>query len=269
MLLAACGKKAKTIDVGVPDTKKSDRFNIAVASFQPLVGVDRRIAFAVFADDSPIKGVNEVEVAFSSAATPDYSQKVKATLHTDGIEERPYFSTRVPLDRPGSWTMRVFHDGKTGDAAFQVFDPAEVKVPVPGTSMISTPTPTPTDHRGVEPICTREPPCSFHDVSLDTALTQGQPLAVLFGTPAFCESRTCGPTLDILVAEAASFSDKVTFIHVEIYKAKPPELAPAVKAYDLPSEPFLFLVGRDGKVVDRIDGAFDRVEARAYLQKLS
>lgn len=273
LALAACGKKTtNVIDAGTPTTAEGakDDMNVVVASFQPLVGSQQRLAFAVLdSDQKPIKGASAIEVAFSRATEPDYSKRIKATLHAEGIEERPYFAASPDLDEAGAWTLRAFVDGRHADAAFEVFDPKSLTVPVPGAVMISTPTPTAADPRGVEPICTRKPACPFHDVSLDAALAEKRPLVALFATPALCQSSTCGPVLDILMAEAPTFADQVRFVHVEIFTdSTGKKLAPAVSAYHLENEPFLFLAGADGRVKDRIDGAFDRAEARAYLTKL-
>lgn len=70
--------------------------------------------------------------------------------------------------------------------------------------MIAVPTPTIADARGTNPICTRQPQCPFHNVSLDAALKERRPLVVLFATPARCQTDTCGPVLDVLLEERAA-----------------------------------------------------------------
>jgi hypothetical protein len=134
-------------------------------------------------------------------------------------------------------------------------------------------TPLPTDHRGVDPICTRQPACPLHDVSLDSALAEGRPTAVLFSTPALCQSRTCGPVLEILLGEVPRYASKVRFLHVEVYKSlqsnfTEADLTPGMKAYGLYFEPVLFLAGADGVIRSRLAGPFDRTEARAALDAL-
>lgn len=272
LALAACGKKTQVIDAGTTTTdgrRKTD-LSVVLASFQPLVGTNQRLAFAVLNDKQrPLKGVSEVEVAFSAAAKPEYTKRIKATLHSEGIEDRPFFAANPDFDQAGPWTFRVYVDGSHADAAFEVADPKKVAVPVPGAAMIATPTPTAADPRGVEPFCTRDPVCPFHEISLDAALAEKRPLVALFATPALCQSATCGPVLDILMAEAPTFADRVRFLHVEIFSDSTGKvLAPAVKAYHLENEPFLFLAGADGKVRDRLDGPFDRSDARDYLSRL-
>ena len=137
-------------------------------------------------------------------------------------------------------------------------------------------TPSPGDTAGLEQVCTRsEGPCPWHDTSLDVALTENRPMAVLVATPAFCQTAVCGPVLDVLLRAQKDVGDRIRFVHLEVYATKPtgPEisktpLAPAVKAFGLQSEPVLFTVRPDGTVQDRIDGLYGTSEAVKALKAL-
>jgi hypothetical protein len=193
---------------------------------------------------------------------------VRGELHDDGIP-LPYLVVRRRFEDTGTHAAAVRYRGDLLTATFQVSDPGEVQVPFPGKPMIATPSPTVADNRGVSPICTRDPVCPLHDVSLDAALAEQRPIAVLFSTPALCKSQLCGPVLENLLAHHATYSSRVRFLHVEIYAdTSGKTLAPAVQAYHLESEPFLFLAGADGVVRERLDNAFDRAEAKAALERL-
>jgi hypothetical protein len=272
LALAACSKKTTTIDARSSTTAGGGKrdLSILLASFQPLAGDDTRVAFAVLDGDEPLKGVDKLAVTFSPADEPSRRVRATATIHRDGIEARPFFATRAPLDKATPWTITVEHDGRRGEAALNVFDPDKVKVPVPGEPMVSVATPTPADSRGVDPICTRDPVCPLHEVSLDEALKGDQPVVVLFSTPALCQSAVCGPVLDILLAEAEAYRDKVRILHVEIFTdLSGKKLAPAVQAFNLENEPFLFAADTGGVVRHRIDGPFDRSDAREILSALA
>ena len=136
--------------------------------------------------------------------------------------------------------------------------------------MIPVPTPTVADPRGTNPICTRQPQCPFHDVSLDAALQERRPLVVLFATPARCQTDTCGPVLDVLLEERAAIESKVRILHVEIFTALEGDTTTeAVNAYQFQSEPYLYMAGSDGVVRTRIGGVYDRAELRDALSKLT
>ena len=38
-------------------------------------------------------------------------------------------------------------------------------------------------------------------------------------TPALCQSRVCGPVLDILLGQVPAFADRVRFVHIEVFKS--------------------------------------------------
>jgi hypothetical protein len=108
-------------------------------------------------------------------------------------------------------------------------------------------------------------------VSLDVALTQKRPIALLIGTPALCKTQTCGPVLDILLSQKDAFESKVRFLHLEVYNSLQGEESGTIAAIDalkIQTDPWLFLVGADGVVRDAYDGPFDRGEAVDGLTKL-
>ena len=232
-----------------------------------VTGVDQRVTFALIRDNGPELLQEPLDVQIKDPDNVDLGT-VRGELHDDGIP-LPYLVVRRRFRDTGVHGAAVRYKGDLLTATFRVDDRAKVEVPVPGTPMIATPTPTVADDRGVSPICTRDPVCPLHDVSLDAALAEKRPLAVLFSTPALCKSQLCGPVLDNLLSQHAAFAGRVRFLHVEIYTdTSGKTLAPAVQAYHLESEPFLFLAGADGVVRERLDNAFDRGEVQAALEKL-
>jgi hypothetical protein len=121
-------------------------------------------------------------------------------------------------------------------------------------------------HGRMTAIDTRVPPDSMHDVDLANVLGR-RPVMLLFATPALCRSRICGPVTDIEEELKSERSRDAAFIHVEIYKDNRVSARerPAVRAYGLPSEPWLFAIDRSGRVAARIEGAFSLDEARRAL----
>ena len=186
------------------------------------------------------------------------------------LESGAYYSFRVPIETPGVYYL-VVEGGPEGGAAFQVMEPGSVAVPGPGDPMPPFDTPTLDDDRGVDPICTREPePCPFHDVTLTDALLAGKPIAYLVGTPAFCQTGTCAPALESMIAVQDRFGDSFTWVHSEVYTdntATTP--APAVEAANLTFEPALFVIAPDGNVIERLDAVWDETELVEALERAS
>jgi hypothetical protein len=85
-----------------------------------------------------------------------------------------------------------------------------------------------------------------------------RPIVLLFATPKFCQSRVCGPVVDVTEQAQRKYGDEAAFIHMEIYKENDPGegVRPEVRAFHLPSQPWLFTIDRTGKVDSAIEGAF-------------
>jgi hypothetical protein len=84
-----------------------------------------------------------------------------------------------------------------------------------------------------------------------------RPIVLLFTTPEFCQSRVCGPVTDVASQAEHEFGDKAAFIQMDIYNHNDPGkgVRPQVRAFHLPSEPWLFTIDRSGDVSSAIEGA--------------
>ncbi len=94
--------------------------------------------------------------------------------------------------------------------------------------------------------------------SIKGSLKAHVPFVAVFATPLYCASRLCGPTVDVaLAAQARMKGTRVRFIHVEIDKDLNPAEGPNawVTEWGLPSEPWVFVVGADGKLAAKFEGA--------------
>jgi hypothetical protein len=100
------------------------------------------------------------------------------------------------------------------------------------------------------------PPDDMHKLSIAAAIAQHKPLLVLFSTPAFCESRMCGPETEIVERVENQFRGKVNFIHIEVYKnANPADgYAATFLQWHLQTEPWVFIVNRKGIISARFEG---------------
>jgi hypothetical protein len=96
---------------------------------------------------------------------------------------------------------------------------------------------------------------------------------LVFATPKFCTSRTCGPAVDVVDAVRRRFRrTDIRFIHVEIYRRNDPTLGQNafVRQWHLPSEPWVFLVSTDGRIKAKFAGPVSVSElAAAVRSKLS
>ncbi|HEX6664373.1 MAG TPA: hypothetical protein VF025_11915 [Gaiellaceae bacterium] len=213
-------------------------------------------------------------------------------------EERPFEQTTARLERVG---VR----GVPTDADVKALYVAEVSIPTPGTYyMLARPigrerigalrellvkshsaspavgsraypskTPTLASTGGdVVALTTRTPPDrALLRYSIASSLAAHAPFVVTFATPRYCTSRTCGPVVDVVDHVRRMYSkSNIRFIHVEIYKDNNPSKGENrwVREWNLPSEPWTFLVGRDGRIKAKFEGSLSVHELTASIESL-
>ncbi|MEP1126463.1 MAG: hypothetical protein ABJH68_21470 [Ilumatobacter sp.] len=281
VLLAACGSDRdaeSTTGAGgddtsaLPDAETSgDDFALIRYFNDPSVvaGEDRRLAVGLADVDGTLSPDGPDEI--SAVLLDEQGESIVSLTGTRRTEAvaLPYYEFRFDVPTPAIYTLRVMADDGSADASFSVVEPGSLPFAGPGDTLEPFDTPTVDDLRGVDPICTREPSCPFHDVTLTDALATGRPVVYLIGTPAFCQTATCGPILDLLMDVAGDFED-ITFVHSEVYiDTTATTTAPAVEASGLTFEPAIFLVGADGVVVERLDVVVDTTELRDRIERLT
>jgi hypothetical protein len=165
---------------------------------------------------------------------------------------------------------------RTGRFVFSVRESGTT--PAIGADAVSVETPTASTEDEIAAISTDDDPDpDFYRQSVSAALAAHEPFALVFATPAFCTSATCGPTLDLVKSVAAPFKASMGFIHVEPYELEQtdsglrpvldgdnlPLSVDATIEYGLPTEPYIFVVNRDGKVSAKFEGIASQEELAA------
>lgn len=190
------------------------------------------------------------------------------------------FAAMVDFDREGFWGVSL--DIKIGDQTFsgmrlvfavqdRTLEP-RVGDPAPATKQL-----TMADVKSVEEIDTSPTPNpELHRLTVAQAVASGKLSVIAFVTPAFCQTRFCGPVLDQVVVPAYNeFKERVNVLHIEPYdiaKARGGELelVPAVEDWKLLAEPMIFVVGKDGMIAAKFEGIMEYAEVRdAIAQALA
>jgi hypothetical protein len=280
--LVACGDNGTAGDDDTTTTASGGP--ILGALFNPgpdyaTVSRRQRLTFGVFDEDGAPLADPPPELEFQlmfgtelSTAEP-VGDPLTAALHNEGLP-RGYYPVRFTPDRQGVWLATTEIDGQRAFSRFQVGSESQAKAVAVGARMPSVATATTVDDLGVTPLCTRDRPCPFHDLSLAEALDAGGPVVVSVSTPAYCQVQICGPVLELVIA-AASGHDDITFVHIEPFQEPVPGnpsvngTVDAMSALGLDFEPVLFLVGSDGTVADRLDFVYDTAELANALDWLS
>lgn len=275
-LLAACGDSS-----GVPAVVRESSgagasanatWNVINASFELLTGESQRFAFALTTTDNT--PVEEADVRVYTR-TPG-GEVLGGPFPVDSFGTTdvglPLYRAVIDVPEPGPIEIvAVDAEGEDfGASAISAVDPSDSAVPVPGQEAISVETPTEEDDAGVAELCTREPSCSMHEVSLDAALEEGRPVMLMFATPAYCQTAVCGPGVDTMqeIADSRDWGD-LAFIHVEIFADEGQTVADHVRAWELPSEPWLFAIDREGIIQHRLDGPMIAQELEEIATELA
>ncbi len=217
---------------------------------------------------------DEVAIEIAPADRPDLRSRAPGAftwIIEGGIG---LYRAEFQIDAPGQYVATVVPDG--GLPLEPVPFTVNPETFAPGIGDLAPLTPTPTlSGNALEAISTDpDPDPSFYAMSLDEAVSSGRPTVAVFSTPGFCVTTACGPMLD-LAKEVAPGYPEVHFVHVEIYEGfdeadfspDPAHLAPAVTAggWNLPTEPWVFVVDAFGIVTDRFEGVMDPAELREAL----
>jgi len=248
--------------------------------------VQMRFAFLGDGKASPPPGIG---VATTSAkflpipGTPSGSDK-EPTL-TEPADGRGLYGIE-PITFPAAGFWQVTSSGRmedgtpfSADAAFQVL--AEPTLRLPGdralaseNPVIGTPDvpPAAIDSRAATEGHIPDP--ELHQVSIADALRAHEPALVVFATPVYCVSQFCGPITDLVSALSRTYANRAAFIHVEIYRDfQANQLNDTVRDWlQTPSgdlrEPWVYLIGGDGKILDSWDTMVTRGELEAALKAL-
>jgi hypothetical protein len=171
------------------------------------------------------------------------------------------YATDIDFTSDGEWRIvaLIKQDGETVATLLPSAVVGEFNgVPGVGQKAPRIHTPTLADVGGdPEKVTTRIPPDTQNDVDYADVLGK-EPIILLFATPQFCQSRVCGPVVDVAEQVKEERGDDAAFIHMEIFNDNDPSkgVRPQVRAFRLPSEPWLFAIDRQGIIRVEVEGAF-------------
>jgi hypothetical protein len=183
------------------------------------------------------------------------------------------YSTQVDFPSKGDWAIAALikQDGEVKGTLLPSAVVGEFNgVPRPGEKAPLIHTPTAEDAGGdLAQVTTRIPPDTQNRVDYADALGK-EPIVLLFATPQFCQSRVCGPVVDVAEQVKQEYGDEAAFIHMEIFNDNDPGkgVRQQVRAFNLPSEPWLFTIDRQGRVSSAIEGAFGLEALTAAVKKV-
>jgi hypothetical protein len=308
LLLAACGGGDKKEDGKADTTATTqasgpDKVSGSVASYDVAVGPPGRFMFGLFNEAKGPIGYGTAAFSFfflgtnSASETRQPGPTATATyLPLPGsppppadaskpvylpTDQRGVYAATVAFDKPGFWGVATVVDlggPQEVKTAFKVLP--KHAVPAPGDAAPATQNLT-VNSPGAAPEAidsrasanTPVPDAELHQTTVAQALSEKRPVVLVVSTPTYCVSLFCGPVTDMVADLAKTYATKARFIHIEVWKDyKAQQLNDAAKEWiargeDI-NEPWVFVIGADGKVSARFDNIVTKGDLEPLLQAL-
>lgn len=280
LILAACGAASPT---AVP-TRAPVSVQATLAASNLVVGANR-LPVGLLVDGTPVnEPAAKVRLRFfyldgTEAQKSEVAGETDATYYGQGLPVAVYV-TYPNLPLPGAWGIEVeatLPGQQPATSRLRIDVLAEDPTPALGSKAVPVDTPTAATNPDLSTI-TSDPQINpaLYQISVADAIKSGKPTAILFGTPGFCKTATCGPSIKVLGELQKKYGDKANFIHVETYQypfsesvqANPPRVVPFMAAWKLASEPWLFLVGADGTIQYKYEGGITVEELQPAVEEL-
>ena len=283
MLVLACAPQNVSI---VPSTTPTNQsvLNYVVATNILEVG-EQRIAFLLSTPNGILKTPSAMVTPVYLEGDGSTPSIVEAQFNLWPYGIRGSYTTYVNFDRPGIWRLDIQVDNPGGVDEIQINLNVLDKSPIPSVASkaLLSKTKTLTSYQHIELITTDySPDPDLYRLSVHEAVQNGRPSVIVFASPAFCSSPTCGPQVDTLTSLKEKHPELADYIHVEIYdnpaeiqgNLDRAEIFSVVKDWGLTSiedylnESWTFVVDSDGKISDRFEGFATAEELETALMNL-
>lgn len=244
-----------------------------------------RLAFGVFTLGG--EQVDDADIALYFADGPEGQARGPFPARVESLKTPAAFRAKTTAEDPGAATsvyvvprLKVEQGGELAvvavirrDGKLEVSRPSSFEVgrfdtiPDVGDPAPRIHTPTADEVGDITEIETRIPPDSMHDTDFADVLGK-EPILLVFATPQFCQTRVCGPTVDIVEEVKSRIGDQAAFIHMEVFEDNDPGkgVRSQLRAFNLETEPWAFVIDRDGRISARFEGAFGADELTQAME---
>ncbi len=270
-LISACSGSSPTAVVAAPTSGLSE-LQVAVAIDDLSVG-SPRVPILLFDGTERVADALRVEVAAFDLSTESRVEGWSGEAINYNDYEVPYWILYPELPHVGFWgigAVITMADGSVTKAEFvlEVVDASSSPaigdlVPPSKNRTVETEPDHAKLNSGSDPIA------GLYEITVAEAIDSGIPTVVIFATPQFCTSRLCGPVVDSVEAVYEEVGAAANFIHIEIFKDfETFEYTDEIEEWGLISEPWTFVLDRDGRVSAKFGGPVSPRELTEALEPL-
>ena len=269
----------RVLDVG------TQRVSFLLSGKKALIKAPEATVSATYLGDTGLEGAAGAgEGASANPPTSPPAETRQAIFHLWPYGIRGAYSTEFNFDRPGRWRLDVTVDDGDFSGATQLEVEVVEQSPVPGIGSRPPLSQSKTldEVDDIAQLTTDyEPDPDLYRISVADAIESPRPAVIVFASPAFCVSATCGPQVDAVTELKEAYRGRADFVHVEIYDRPEEiqgdlsraELAGPVREWgftDLPewfNESWVYILNDAGLVEQRFEGFATLTELEAALQQ--
>ena len=262
-------------------SREGEELNVILATTVLEPG-PQRVAFLLTTGTGLVKDSN---VQFTPVYLPgnDAGEEIATSFNEWPYGTRGTFAAEVDFDRPGLWRLDIVAEGPdaTGWGVQEIEVLEQTPIPALGSAGPLSENKTLGEFGDIELVTTDySPDESLYQITVKEAVESPLPAVVVFASPAFCTTATCGPQVDAVSELREAYDGQAHFIHVEIYD-NPDEIqgdltkariSPVVDEWgmtQLPhwfNESWTFVLDAGGIVKARFEGFATVMELEEALQ---
>jgi hypothetical protein len=271
-----------------------DELFAETATFEVVAGKSQRLMVGLSTKDQRVLAGGSVTFSLSPAETDKSAKPLVVEAPFLGLPGMPavsgdarigrpstgigVYATTVTIPTSGFWTIDVLGaaDKKLAQTAVEVL--AKNQVPTIGdlaplTENLTLSTPG-VQQKWLDSSASEETPADplLHSTVIADAIAAKRPLVIVVSTPAYCVSRFCGPVTELIRSRAEKAKDTdMAFVHLEVWREFEKTVvnkgaADWILANQAEGrEPWVFVVGRDGRITARFDNVIDEPSLDAAI----
>ena len=279
LLVAACSPEPTPTPTLTPTPTPG------IQDWEPILGTTelrtgtQRVAF-LLASGSALVRVPEATVTTTFLDGDADDETATAQFHEWPFGTRGSYVTQLTFPQAGTWRLGI--EGEGGEATLDVqVDETSIVRDIGQIGVFSNTKTLESESGDISRITSHyRPDPSLYEITVAESLFSGRPTVVVFASPAFCTTATCGPQVETVTELREAYPDAADFIHVEVYD-NPHEiqgdltkgvLSPVLAEWGIDqvehyqNESWTFVLGADGRIAERFEGYATFAELEEALQ---
>ena len=266
LFLAACGGAEEPVS---SDSSVSP-IQITRMSLDTAVGTPR-IVFGLFDGPDPVADAQSVMLSVVPAGEENAEPVWEGPAENYSDYEVPYWVAYPTLPTPGFWGITaeiVLADGRTVISQFTIEAKEENTAVAVGEFAPLSQNRTLATEPDINKLNSgNDPDPAFYQLTVADAVANEKPTVVGFITPGLCETKWCAPVLNSVAAVRDEVGDAANFIHIEVYEDfQALTYVPEMAEWGLETEPYIFVLDDEGRVVASLPGPVSPRELRQALE---